>query len=79
MARSSTFRIAVRWAAWSPINNLRDAEHSVNLIGGPTPIPDRCFVYRDSPEIVGSSASVAGPSHGTVTFSFARVNRQVTV
>ena len=78
MAKSSTFRVAIRWAAWSPINNFRDAEHTINLLGGPSTIPDKSFVYRQTSDGAGSSASLAGIGNGTITFSFSRVDRKVS-
>ena len=77
MAKSSTFRVAIRWAAWSPINNLKDTEHTINLLGGPSSLPDKYFVYKQSLDGAGSSTSLAGVGHGTITFSFARVSKKV--
>ena len=69
MAQSSTFTVALRWAAWSPFANLHQEEQVVGLAGGPAPLPDAVFVYN-SGESVGSSSSLATQEGGTVSFEF---------
>ncbi len=76
MAKTSTFRVVLRWAAWSPITSLKDTEHTITLLGGPSPVPDRCFVFRQVQDGVDSSVSA---NQGTITFSFARDGERIIV
>ncbi len=75
MAKASTFQVTVRWAAWNMFNNYNMTDNTINLIGGPSPIPDRCFVFHQTGEGIGSSASLTNANIGTISFQFTQQKR----
>jgi hypothetical protein len=46
MVRSQSLTFAVRWSAWNPFTD-KPGEFSLQLIGGPSSIPDALMVYKN--------------------------------